>query len=79
MYPFAIYIQPTTILSTREIINFGTWNVRTMYEVGKTAQVVAEKTAYRLDILGISESRWTGSGQKILTTGERVLFSRHEE
>ena len=72
-------IQPTTILSTREIINFGTGNVRTMYEVGKTAQVVAEMTAYRLDILGISESRWTGSGQKILTTGERILFSGHEE
>ena len=50
-----------------------------MYELWKTAQVVAEMKAYRLDILGISESRWTGSGQNILNTGERVLFSGHEE
>ena len=34
---------------------------------------------YRLDILGISESRWTGSGQRSLATGERMLFSGHEE
>lgn len=32
---------PTTILSTRAITTIGTWNVRTTYEVGKTAQVAA--------------------------------------
>jgi hypothetical protein len=46
-----------------------------MCETGKTAHVAAEMRAYQLHILGISESRWTGSGQKSLVTGERLLFS----
>ena len=34
---------------------------------------------YRLSILGISESRWSGSGQRRLITGELLLFSGHEQ
>ena len=69
---------PTTILSTRATIKIGTWNVKTMYEEGNTAQVAAEMRAYKLDILGISEARWTSSGEKVLATGEKLLFSGHE-
>ena len=29
--------------------------------------------------LGISESQWTGSGQRLLITGELLLFSGHEQ
>ncbi|MBN3275678.1 CFDP2 protein, partial [Polyodon spathula] len=50
-----------------------------MYETGKTAQVAAEMRNYNLAILGINESRWTGSGQRRLATGELLLFSEHEE
>ena len=50
-----------------------------MYEQGKTAQVAAEMRAYKLDILGISEARWTKSGEPVLVTGEKLLFSGHEE
>ncbi|KAK7095834.1 hypothetical protein V1264_005198 [Littorina saxatilis] len=50
-----------------------------MFETGKTAQVAAEMRNYNLSILGISESRWTGSGQRRLVTGEMLLFSGHEE
>ena len=71
--------QPTTILSTRTTTTIGTWNVRTMYEAGKTAQVVAEMRNYGLNILGICESRWTGSGKKRLISGETLLFTGHEE
>ena len=28
--------MPMTLLSTRKTMNIGTWNVRTMYEAGKT-------------------------------------------
>lgn len=70
---------PKTILSTRAIITIGTWNVRTMYEAGKTAQVAAEMRKNNLAILGISETRWTGSGQRWLTTGELLLYSGHED
>ncbi|CAB4034300.1 endonuclease-reverse transcriptase, partial [Paramuricea clavata] len=55
--------RPITLLSTRKI-NIGTWNVRTMYETGKTAQVATEMRKYNLTILGISESGWTKSKAK---------------
>ena len=63
------------VLSTKIKTRIGFWNVRTMYETGKLAQVSAEMRRYNLHILGISESRWTGSGRYKTNTGETVLFS----
>ena len=54
-------------------------HLNTVYENGKTAQVATEMRNYRLSFLGISESRWTGSGQRRLITGELLLFSEHEQ
>ena len=68
----------TTILSPRTITRIGTWNVRTMFDLGKAAQVAAEMRKYRMSILGISEARWTGIGQVRLTTGELVIYSGNE-
>ncbi|KAK7110325.1 hypothetical protein V1264_014219 [Littorina saxatilis] len=70
--------KPTTLLSTRKT-TIGTWNVRTMYEPGKTAQVAAEMRRNNLTLLGISETRWTDAGQRRLMTGELLLYSGHEE
>ena len=70
--------KPTTLLTTRKI-TIGTWNVRTMYEAGKMAQVSAEMRRNRLTILGISETRWTQAGQRRLISGELLLYSGHEE
>lgn len=50
-----------------------------MYESGKTAQVAAEMRSNNLTVLGISETRWTQTGQTRLTTGEILLYSGHEE
>jgi len=47
----------STLLPTKHI-NMGTWNVRTMYQTGKTAQVAVKITKYKLALLGISEIRW---------------------
>ncbi|GFR98433.1 endonuclease-reverse transcriptase [Elysia marginata] len=63
-------ISPTSTRSLR----IGSWNVRTMYEAGKTAQVAKEMHRYRLHILGISETHWNQSGQKTLSTGELLIF-----
>ncbi|KAK6983110.1 hypothetical protein BgiMline_018533 [Biomphalaria glabrata] len=71
--------RPKTIISNRTTTTIGTWNVRTMYETGKTAQVAAEMKRYNLYILGTSESTWTGSGQKRLTAGELLLYSGHKQ
>ena len=70
--------RSTPLLSTKTI-NVGTWNVRTMYETGKTAQIATEMKRYNLTLLGISETHWTQSGQKRINTGEMLLYSGHEE
>ena len=48
----------------------GQWNVRTILEMGKCAQVTKEMQRYGISILGVSEMRWN-SGEKMMTaTGE---------
>ena len=51
-------------LRPKDLVNIGNWNVRTMYAMGKSAQIIAkEMQSYNLDILGISECRWVESGK----------------
>ena len=40
----------------------GTWNVRSMNQ-GKLEVIKQEVTRVNVDILGISEQRWTGMGE----------------
>ena len=61
--------------ATKTKIRLGHWNVRTMYETGKLVQVTSEMRRFNLHVLGVSESRWTGSGRMKTTTGETVLYS----
>ena len=42
--------------------NIGTWNVRSMNQ-GKLEVVKQEMARVNIDILGISELRWTGMGE----------------
>lgn len=71
--------EPIPLLSTRDRIRIGAWNVRTLLETGKLIQAAKEMKRNKLDLLGISESRWTQSGQQGLQTGELLLYSGHEE
>ena len=70
---------PTTLLTTKKPLKIGTWNVRTLFESGKAAQVAIEMNRYHLSILGLCETRWTQSGKRRLATGEVILYSGHEE
>lgn len=72
-------IGQTPILLSKTTTSIATWNVMTMYRAGRAAQVANEFRNYKLEVLGISEARWNGVGQKRLTTGELILFSGHEE
>ena len=65
--------------TTKTKIRLGHWNVRTMYETGKLAQVTSEMRRFNLHVLGVSESRWTGSGRMKTTTGETVLYSGRDD
>ncbi|XP_061194738.1 craniofacial development protein 2-like [Saccostrea echinata] len=53
----------------------GCWDVRTLYQTGKLAQVVREIEHYKIELLGVSETRWTGNGSKQLVTGHQILYS----
>ena len=63
------------LLAPQHKLRIGAWNVRTMYEDGRTEQVLGEFRRLRLDILGISESRWIGEGEEIMENGEHVIYS----
>ena len=49
--------RPTVINAPKLQTIIGCWNVRTMYEIGKSAQVAREMKNYRIGALGISEVR----------------------
>ena len=67
------------ILNAKTQTRLGFWNVRTMFETGKLAQVMSEMNKYNLHILGFSESRWTGAGRQTTDTGETVLYSGRDD
>lgn len=48
------------------------WNVRTIYELGKRFQVPTEMRRYNLQTLGI---RWTGSIKLNTNTGDIIFYS----
>ena len=52
-----------TLISTKTTIKIGAWNVRTMYQAGKSAQVAAEMRNYGIELLGLSETRWLQAGE----------------
>lgn len=68
-----------TTFGTRKRTRFGTWNVRTMLEATKLAQIAREFRSYKLELLGLSETRWKGSGEKRLSNGETLLYSGKPE
>ena len=72
-------VMTTGAVSAKTTTLIGFWNVQTMYEQGRLAQVIAEMKRYKLDILGVSESRWTKSARMKTTTGETVLYSGRED
>ena len=71
--------MPTNLLSTKSASILGTWNVRTMYQSGKAAQRATEMHKYKIEVMGLSETRWISTGKTILATGEVVLYSGHQE
>ena len=68
-----------SFLGPKSMVRIATWNVRTMFETGKAAQVTKEMQRYNLDILGVSECRWTGAGRKTIRDGFTILFSGKEK
>lgn len=64
-----------TTFAKRKRTRIGTWNVRTLYQTGKLAQLAAEAGRLNITILGLSETRWTDFGEKKLASGQIFLYS----
>ena len=54
--------QPATV-SNKDMLKIATWNVRTLYQKGKLANVQQEMDRLQIDVLGLCESRWTVGGK----------------
>ncbi len=57
----------------------GCWNVCTMFTTGKAAQVVRKMDHYRLNVLGISQTKWAGTGCMKLADGTTLIYVSEEE
>ena len=66
--------RPKKMCSAKHPTKIGTWNVRTLYQNGKSQQVAEEMDRYQLEILGLSEVRWNTSGMTTLTTGHTINY-----
>ena len=66
---------PINLLFPKTLTKIGCWNVRTLYETGRAAQVAMEMDKYQMDILGLSEVRWTTSGKVTLASGHTLIYS----
>ena len=71
--------QSRPLATPKASVRFGCWNVRTMFSVRKTAQIVQEARKYKLRILCISECRWAGFGRLKTATGETILYSGRDD
>ena len=68
-------ISMADLLTPKYKIRVGSWNVRTLYQAGKLQQVLREMTNYKVEILCVSEARWTDSGRRILASGHTIFYS----
>ena len=59
-------------------LRLGTWNVRTLNQLGKIENLVKEAKSLNTDVLGIAESRYTGEGT-VRLDGYSFIYSGGSE
>lgn len=64
-------------LNGRKNINIGTWNVQSLFEAGKLANLNQEIRRLDIDILGVSKTWWPDNGMCIVTGG-RFYYSGNQ-
>jgi len=53
----------------------GTWNIRSMLQLGKVQLLGEEITRLGVDICGLSEVRWDGQGHFTILDGHTIVYS----
>ncbi|KAK2712445.1 hypothetical protein QYM36_011212, partial [Artemia franciscana] len=71
------HMPPDPVLTAKQNLNTGFWNVRTMNQISKTEKVVKEMRQYLIDIFVLSEIRWSGNGLEKFGDGYAMAFSGH--
>ena len=59
-------------------LRIGTWNVRTLNQLGKLENLLQEAKSLNVDILGLSETRYIGEGV-VRSDGYTYIYSGGEE
>lgn len=67
----------TTTFNMKSGTRFGCWNGRIMSEASRFSQKIKEMLVYKIEILGLSETRWNGFGQEGLNIriNKRVKYN----
>ena len=73
-------MKSTTILSQgqlqlRKKLRLGTWNIRSMLQLGKVQLFGDEMMRLGVDICGLSEVRWNGQGHFTTLDGHTIVYS----
>jgi hypothetical protein len=63
------------LFSPKQPTRIACWNVRTMYQSRKSAQIAKEMDRYNIEILGLSEVRWNISGMTTISPGHTIIYS----
>ena len=78
--PRRLVADEARLKTRRKKIRIATWNVRTLDKAGNIDNVKKEMERMKVDILGLSEVRWTGDG-KINEDNKIIVYSggaKHE-
>jgi hypothetical protein len=71
--------QPDTVEKRRKgDLHLATWNVRTLYQAGKLENVKQEMKRLKINILGMSETRWSDSGL-VNTDSMKFIYSGEDK
>lgn len=62
-------------LNTHRKTRIGTWNVRTLRQKTKLAQLEKEMETYSIKLLGLSEMRWPQTGESKTSNGNTIIHS----
>ncbi|KAK9680408.1 hypothetical protein QE152_g39116 [Popillia japonica] len=69
-------LGPATLAQTmKNRTRIGTWNVRTMLGPATLAQTIKEMEVLHIKVLGLSEIRWPGQGERLNSNGSLLLYS----
>ena len=69
------------LLSAKQVVCFGTWNVRTLRGLGKSQQLAAEMQRNRISIVAVTETFLSEEGHLMLDEekGYRLVFSGRKD